>query len=63
LKKSRKEGRNQVMTIMAYMKKHLVLPGESFIQEYKSVPPEGREALKEYAREEMEHKGIEIDGE
>ena len=51
------------MTIMAYMKKHLVLPGESFIQEYKSVPPEGREALKEYAREEMEHKGIEIDGE
>jgi len=49
------------MTIMAYMKKHLVLPGESFIQEYKSVPTEGREALKEYAREEMEHKGIEID--
>ena len=49
------------MTIMAYMKQHLVLPGESFIQEYKKVPPEGREALKEYAREEMEHKGIEID--
>jgi uncharacterized membrane protein len=61
LKKSRKEGRNQIMTIMAFMKKHLILPGESFIQEYKSVSPKGREELKEYAREEMEHKGIEID--
>ena len=50
------------MKIMTYMKEHLVLPGESFIQEYKSVPPEGREALKDYAREEMKHKGIEIDG-
>ena len=49
------------MTIMAFMKKHLILPGESFIQEYKSVSPEGREELKEYAREEMEHKGIKID--
>jgi len=49
------------MTIMAYMKKHLVLPGESFNQEYKSVSAEGREELKEYAREEMKHKGIEID--
>ena len=50
-------------TIMQYMKEHLVLPSESFIQEYKSVSPEGREELKEYAREEMEHYDIEIKGE
>ena len=51
------------MKIMTYMKQHLVLPGESFAQEYKNMPPEGKEALKDYAREKMEHKGIEIDGE
>ena len=47
-------------TIMQYMKEHLVTKDESFIKEYKRVPPAGREELKEYAREEMEHKGIEI---
>jgi len=50
-------------TTMQYMKEHLILPGESFIQEYKRVSPEGREELKEYAREEMEHYDIEIKGE
>jgi hypothetical protein len=47
-------------TVMTYLKENLLLKGESFIQEYKSVSPEGREELKKYAREEMKHKGIEI---
>tara|TARA_Y100001951_G_scaffold91668_1_gene85861 strand:+ start:772 stop:915 length:144 start_codon:yes stop_codon:yes gene_type:complete len=45
---------------MQYMKEHLTLEGESFVQQYKRVPPKERDELQQYAREEMEHKGIEI---